>query len=96
LHILKDAEFYFDSHMQFTLLLSIWRRRDIWDDPHNKQLWTPADIGTTTFVNLQDIQGSNQTTGQHQPTVFIMFMPTFPHCSMATLIGLCLRVKLLR
>ena len=26
----------------------------------------------------------------------IFFTPTIPHCSMATLIGLCLRVKLIR
>ena len=29
-------------------------------------------------------------------TVDIRFTPTIPHCSMATLIGLCIRVKLLR
>jgi metal-sulfur cluster biosynthetic enzyme len=29
-------------------------------------------------------------------TVSVQFTPTIPHCSMATLIGLCLRVKLLR
>lgn len=29
-------------------------------------------------------------------TVDVRFTPTIPHCSMATLIGLCLRVKLLR
>ena len=28
--------------------------------------------------------------------VDIEFTPTIPHCSMATLIGLCIRVKLLR
>jgi len=28
--------------------------------------------------------------------VVVRFTPTIPHCSMATLIGLCLRVKLLR
>lgn len=33
---------------------------------------------------------------QEQPLVDIQFTPTIPHCSMATLIGLCLRVKLLR
>ena len=26
----------------------------------------------------------------------VQFKPTVPHCSMATLIGLCIRVKLLR
>jgi len=29
-------------------------------------------------------------------TVLVRFTPTIPHCSMATLIGLCIRVKLLR
>lgn len=29
-------------------------------------------------------------------TVHVRFTPTIPHCSMATLIGLCLRVKLIR
>jgi metal-sulfur cluster biosynthetic enzyme len=30
------------------------------------------------------------------PTVYIKFTPTIPHCSMATLIGLCIKVKLMR
>jgi hypothetical protein len=34
-----------------------------------------------------------QDDGNH---VFVQFTPTIPHCSMATLIGLCLRVKLHR
>ncbi len=34
-----------------------------------------------------------QDNGNH---VFVQFTPTIPHCSMATLIGLCLRVKLHR
>eukprot|EP01138_Halocafeteria_seosinensis_P002714 gb/GECG01002775.1/.p1 GENE.gb/GECG01002775.1/~~gb/GECG01002775.1/.p1 ORF type:complete len:107 (+),score=3.85 gb/GECG01002775.1/:1-321(+) len=29
-------------------------------------------------------------------TLDVFFTPTIPHCSMATLIGLCIRVKLLR
>ncbi len=29
-------------------------------------------------------------------TVCVWFTPTIPHCSMATLIGLCIRVKLIR
>jgi len=28
--------------------------------------------------------------------VSVTFFPTIPHCSMATLIGLCIRVRLLR
>lgn len=30
------------------------------------------------------------------PTIYIAFTPTIPHCSMATLIGLCIKVKLMR
>ncbi len=32
----------------------------------------------------------------HLFQVFVHFTPTIPHCSMATLIGLAIRVKLLR
>jgi len=32
----------------------------------------------------------------HYSTIDVRFTPTIPHCSMATLIGLCIRVKLLR
>ena len=32
----------------------------------------------------------------NENSVFVNFTPTIPHCSMATLIGLSLRVKLLR
>ena len=31
-----------------------------------------------------------------RPSVKVVFTPTIPHCSMATLIGLCIRVRLLR
>ena len=34
--------------------------------------------------------------GESPPYVDVFFTPTIPHCSMATLIGLCLSVKLLR
>ncbi|GAA6000850.1 iron-sulfur cluster assembly protein CIA2 [Rhodotorula paludigena] len=39
-----------------------------------------------------------QITVQHgkRPSVLVEFTPTIPHCSMATLIGLSLRVRLLR
>ena len=36
------------------------------------------------------------TVHTHARCVDVRFTPTIPHCSMATLIGLCLRVKLLR
>ncbi|CAN0386701.1 unnamed protein product, partial [Ectocarpus sp. 8 AP-2014] len=36
------------------------------------------------------------TVDDANSNVVILFTPTIPHCSMATLIGLCIRVKLLR
>jgi len=38
----------------------------------------------------------NGDIAQTYSTVDVRFTPTIPHCSMATLIGLCIRVKLLR
>ncbi|GAA5978623.1 hypothetical protein JCM10908_004427 [Rhodotorula pacifica] len=44
------------------------------------------------------VVSSEQITVQHgkRPSVLVQFTPTIPHCSMATLIGLSLRVRLLR
>uniref|UniRef100_A0A6B2LN96 MIP18 family-like domain-containing protein n=1 Tax=Arcella intermedia TaxID=1963864 RepID=A0A6B2LN96_9EUKA len=42
-------------------------------------------------VKLDQIEVDNA-----EERVTVWFTPTIPHCSMATLIGLCLRVKLLR
>jgi metal-sulfur cluster biosynthetic enzyme len=41
-------------------------------------------------------QHPTKTTTTTTTTCLIRFTPTVPHCSMATLIGLCIRVKLLR
>ncbi|KAK9893359.1 hypothetical protein P389DRAFT_175346 [Cystobasidium minutum MCA 4210] len=37
-----------------------------------------------------------KVTNGPRPSVFVEFTPTVGHCSMATLIGLCLRVRLMR
>ncbi|GAA5919350.1 hypothetical protein JCM1841_004355 [Sporobolomyces salmonicolor] len=44
------------------------------------------------------VVSSSQITVSHgkRPRVLVEFTPTIPHCSMATLIGLSLRVRLLR
>lgn len=42
------------------------------------------------------LQLENVIVDSEQNLVTVMFTPTIPHCSMATLIGLCIRVKLLR
>lgn len=115
LQVLRDAGFYFDSHIQFTLPL--FQQCFVEEKSHSKRVnhrdpfdeeeifdmirtindpEHPLTLEQLNVVNVKDIQISNQTSGQHQPTVVIMFTPTIPHCSMATLIGLCLRVKLLR
>ena len=49
-----------------------------------------------TLEQLKVLQLSNIQVDDHSNTVCIYFTPTIPHCSMATLIGLCIRVKLLR
>lgn len=41
-------------------------------------------------------QPDSVTIDHDSGVVQIQFTPTIPHCSMATLIGLCIRVKLLR
>lgn len=41
-------------------------------------------------------QLDNVTVDNDNSLVTVQFTPTIPHCNMATLIGLCIRVKLLR
>lgn len=49
-----------------------------------------------TLEQLRVTQLELITVDNDNSTVDIQFTPTIPHCSMATMIGLCLRVKLLR
>eukprot|EP01117_Protostelium_nocturnum_P009948 TRINITY_DN3544_c0_g1_i2.p1 TRINITY_DN3544_c0_g1~~TRINITY_DN3544_c0_g1_i2.p1 ORF type:complete len:159 (+),score=33.36 TRINITY_DN3544_c0_g1_i2:88-564(+) len=49
-----------------------------------------------TLEQLKVTQHENVTVDDEKNYVKINFTPTIPHCSMATLIGLCIRVKLLR
>lgn len=51
----------------------------------------PLSLEQLNVVSLDNVTVSDQLS-----TVHIYFTPTIPHCSMATLIGLSLRVKLLR
>jgi len=51
----------------------------------------PLTLEQLNVVNLDHIHVDDKDN-----KVFIQFTPTIPHCSMATLIGLCIRVKLLR
>ena len=51
---------------------------------------------TGTSSSKGDENTKNSITNTKKTIVTIQFTPTIPHCSMATLIGLCLRVKLFR
>mmetsp|Transcript_37216 Transcript_37216/g.54542 ORF Transcript_37216/g.54542 Transcript_37216/m.54542 type:complete len:170 (-) Transcript_37216:240-749(-) len=49
-----------------------------------------------TLEQLKVLTPENITVLDKANRVKVCFTPTIPHCSMATLIGLCIRVKLLR
>lgn len=49
-----------------------------------------------TLEQLRVVQRELITVDSQKNYLDISFTPTIPHCSMATLIGLCIRVKLLR
>jgi len=59
--------------------------RDI-NDPEHPLTLEQLNVVTLDQVDVSDVENS----------VEVMFTPTIPHCSMATLIGLAIRVKLLR
>ena len=49
-----------------------------------------------TLEQLNVVSVDHIVVNDAENRVLIQFTPTIPHCSMATLIGLCIRVKLLR
>ena len=49
-----------------------------------------------TLEELNVVEESNVEVDDDNNYVKVMFTPTIPHCSMATLIGLAIRVMLLR
>ena len=51
----------------------------------------PLTLEQLNVVNFEHIHVDDKNN-----QILIQFTPTIPHCSMATLIGLCIRVKLLR
>ena len=59
--------------------------RDI-KDPEHPHTLEQLRVAQQGLITVDDTRGR----------VHINFTPTIPHCSMATLIGLCIRVKLLR
>lgn len=71
-----------DTQEIFDLLANI-------NDPEH-----PLTLAQLAVVNLQDISITTASNGLE--TVHVDLTPTIPHCSMATLIGLCVRVRLNR
>jgi metal-sulfur cluster biosynthetic enzyme len=51
----------------------------------------PLTLEQLNVVSLDHVEVSDQKN-----RIVVRFTPTIPHCSMATLIGLCIRVKLFR
>lgn len=49
-----------------------------------------------TLEQLNVITKENIAVDDDHNSIDVLFTPTIPHCSMATLIGLCIRVQLLR
>lgn len=49
-----------------------------------------------TLEQLNVTQNQHINVNNTKNQILIEFTPTIPHCSMATLIGLCIRVRLLR
>lgn len=49
-----------------------------------------------TLEELHVLEEQHVTVDNDKNHITILFTPTIPHCSMATLIGLSIRVKLLR
>ncbi|KAG1938349.1 MIP18 family protein (DUF59) [Pimephales promelas] len=58
-------------------------------DPEKPNTLEELDVVTEKCVSVQEL-------GDEEYLIIIKFSPTVPHCSLATLIGLCLQVKLQR
>ncbi|TSK13423.1 MIP18 family protein FAM96A [Bagarius yarrelli] len=58
-------------------------------DPEKPNTLEELDVVTEKCVEVKDL-------GDDEYLIIIKFSPTVPHCSLATLIGLCLQVKLQR
>ncbi|EGG03071.1 uncharacterized protein MELLADRAFT_38203 [Melampsora larici-populina 98AG31] len=73
-----------DSNEIFDLIRSI-------TDPEH-----PLTLEDLSVVSSEQIEVTYPEDEDDNPHVMVRFTPTIPHCSMATLIGLTLRVRLLR
>ncbi|XP_036131092.1 cytosolic iron-sulfur assembly component 2B isoform X1 [Molossus molossus] len=73
-----------DSREIFDLIRSI-------NDPEH-----PLTLEELNVVEQVRVQAIPNQVSDPESTVAVAFTPTIPHCSMATLIGLSIKVKLLR
>ncbi|MBW0516969.1 hypothetical protein O181_056684 [Austropuccinia psidii MF-1] len=80
----EDSEEKIDPDEIFDLIRSI-------TDPEH-----PLTLEDLSVVSSDQISVTYPTDSEDSPHVLVRFTPTIPHCSMATLIGLTLRVRLLR
>ena len=74
-----------DARDQFDSLEVFEMLRHLNDPEH------PLTLEQLNVVRLEDIEVDDRKC-----KVCVNYTPTIPHCSMATVIGLCIRVKLLR
>jgi len=65
------------------------------NDPEHPLTLEQLNVAQLSLVSVRD-GGAGTTGAGGASTIDIHFTPTIPACSMATLIGLCLRVKLIR
>lgn len=56
----------------------------------------PLSLGQLSIVNLEDIEVHDDGNPNHMAEIIIRITPTITHCSLATLIGLGIRVRLER
>lgn len=72
--------------------------RDVFDEleifEHLRHINDPEH--PLTLEQLKVVQLDLINVSDEDNKVSVSFTPTIPHCSMATLIGLCIRVKLIR
>ena len=93
---------------EFALLLdAVLRPCSAPVDAHERQPITPEEVfdlirhikdpeHPLSLEELNVVQLSGVHVDDAGSRVTLVFTPTVPHCSMSTLIGLCLRVRLLR
>lgn len=77
-----------DSEEVFDIIRNI-------QDPEHPHTLEQLGVVSLEQVEVRDGDPNPGAVGM-QSIAKVRFTPTIPHCSMATLIGLCLRVKLLR